>query len=129
MFADGSDPNSGVNPAWRKAYVHNIVANGWAPGSSAAMIQAVYDNITYKKVQAMEELAPDTGCYMNEADRFDPDHPDDFYGEHRQRLERSKRKWDPDGVFYCPTCSGSDEWAFEAGGAFVGFPDEKELNR
>ena len=108
VSADASDPHSGVNPAWRRSYVHNIVARGWAPGSSDATVQAVYDDITYNKTQAMKDLAPDTGCYMNEADRFDPDFLVDFYGEHRSRLEEIKRRRDPEGVFYCPTCIGSE---------------------
>lgn len=66
VFKDVRDPYSGVNPAWRKTYVHNIVARGWAPGSDAATIAAVHKDITYTKVQAMKTLAPDTGAYMNE---------------------------------------------------------------
>ena len=108
VFADARDPYSGVNPAWRRSYVHNIVARGWAPGSSDATIRAVYDDITDNKTRAMKELAPTTGCYMNEADRFDPEFLRDFYGEHRGRLEGIKRRRDPRGVFFCPTCIGSD---------------------
>lgn len=108
VFTDASDPYSGVNPAWRQTYVHNIVARGWAPGSSNATIQAVYDDITYNKTQAMKDLAPNTGCYMNEADRFDPDYLQDFYGEHGAKLSEIKRKYDPRSVFYCPTCIGSE---------------------
>ena len=63
---DGSDPNSGINPAWRQTYVHNIVARGWAPGSNESVIAATYDDITNVKVKAMKDLAPNTGAYMNE---------------------------------------------------------------
>lgn len=63
---DGDDPYSGVNPAWRTAYIHNIVARGWAPGADAATRNAVYGDITNVKVQAMKDLAPTTGAYMNE---------------------------------------------------------------
>lgn len=66
LYADAKDRNSGVNPAWRSMYVHNIVARGWAPGSDNATIDAVYDDITNVKVQAMKKLAPSTGSYMNE---------------------------------------------------------------
>lgn len=66
VFKDAQDPYSGVNPAWRKTYVHNIVARGWAPGSDEATIAAVHNDITYTKVQALKTLAPDTGAYMNE---------------------------------------------------------------
>lgn len=116
VFADAHDPDSGVNPAWRKAYVHNIVARGWAPGTSKATIQAIYDDVTKNKTQAMKDLAPDTGCYMNEADRFDPDHLQSFYGQHRLKLEGIKRRRDPEGVFYCPTCIGSDHWRVQSDG-------------
>lgn len=63
---DGGDPYSGVNPAWRTAYVHNIVARGWPPGADAATRNAIYSDITNVKVQAMKDLAPATGAYMNE---------------------------------------------------------------
>lgn len=116
VFADASDPYSGVNPAWRQTYVHNIVARGWAPGSSNATIQAVYDDITYNKTQAMKDLAPNTGCYMNEADRFDPDYLQDFYGEHESKLAEIKRRYDPRSVFYCPTCIGSELFKVQPSG-------------
>lgn len=69
VFEDAKDQYSGVNPAWRKTYVHNILARGWAPGSDAATIAAVHKDITFTKVQALKTLAPDTGSYMNEVSR------------------------------------------------------------
>lgn len=69
VFEDVKDRYSGVHPAWRDTYVHNIVARGWAPGSDAAAIAAVRNDITFSKVQAMKTLAPDTGAYMNEVSR------------------------------------------------------------
>ena len=116
VSADASDPYSGVNPAWRQTYVHNIVARGWAPGSSNATIAAVYDDITYNKTQAMKDLAPHTGSYMNEGDRFDPDYLQDFYGEHLALLSEIKRRYDPWSVFYCPTCIGSELFEVQPSG-------------
>ncbi len=110
VFIDASDPYSGVNPAWRKTYVHNIVARGWAPGTDQATIAAIRRDITEVKVRAMKELAPDTGCYMNEADRFDPEYLEDFYGRNLERLEGVKKRYDSEGVFYCGTCVGSGRW-------------------
>ncbi|KAL8778665.1 MAG: hypothetical protein Q9213_007313 [Squamulea squamosa] len=107
---DGADPYSGVNPAWRTSYIHNIVARGWAPGADEATRNAIYSDITDVKVQAMKDLAPDTGAYMNEGDRFDPEYLKDFYGEHAPKLSAIKRKYDPSGLFYCPTCIGSEWW-------------------
>lgn len=66
VFRDREDPYSGVHPAWRETYVHNIVARGWAHGASQDAIHAVYDDVIHTKVRAMKDLAPDTGSYMNE---------------------------------------------------------------
>jgi hypothetical protein len=66
IFRDANDPHSGLNPAWRRAYVHNIVARGWAPGTSDAIQDAIRSDVTFTKVKAMKDLAPDTGAYMNE---------------------------------------------------------------
>ncbi|KAL9583996.1 MAG: hypothetical protein Q9212_002379 [Teloschistes hypoglaucus] len=103
---DGDDKYSGVNPAWRTSYVHNIVARGWAPGADEATKGTVYRDITDVKVRAMKDLAPDTGAYMNE----------DFYGKHAKKLSSIKKKYDPMGVFYCPTCIGSEQWEEESTG-------------
>lgn len=66
VFQDAKDPYSGVNPAWRQAYVHNIVGRGWAPGTNESVQDAIRDDVTFTKVKAMKDLAPDTGAYMNE---------------------------------------------------------------
>lgn len=111
VFSDAVDHLSGVNPAWRISYFNHIVARGWAPGSSQALIQSVWHDITFNKVQALKQQAPETGCYMNEADRLDPDWEEDFYGAHYSPLLAIKSHRDPFSVFYCPTCVGSAEWA------------------
>lgn len=111
VFKDANDPNSGVNPAWRTSYVHNTVARGWAPGTNASIQAAIHHDVTYNKVGAMRALAPNTGSYMNEADRLDPLYLQDFYGVNIQKLEAIKTKYDSQSVFYCPTCIGSEKWA------------------
>ena len=70
IFKDAQDRNSGVLPAWRSMYVHNVVARGWLPGSDDATINAVYDDITNTKVKALKTLAPNMGSYMNEVSHF-----------------------------------------------------------
>ncbi|KAL6719043.1 hypothetical protein ACLMJK_003278 [Lecanora helva] len=116
IFKDEADPNSGVLPAWRKMYVHNVVARGWLPGSDDATINAVYDDITDVKVKALKTLAPGMGSYMNEGDRNDPDYLIDFYGSNAQKLADIKKKYDPNHLFYCPTCIGSDDWNVQSSG-------------
>lgn len=110
VFKDAADPLSGLNPAWRTSYFNNIVARGWAPGSSEAIKAEAMRDVTYNKVPAMEKQAPDTGVYMNEGDRLDPNWQVNFYGAHYERLMEIKQTRDPGGLFYCPTCVGSAEW-------------------
>ena len=111
VAAGASGPWSGVNPAWRTAYVHHIVARGWQPGSNDSVKDAVRDDITNVKMQALKHLAPRTGAYMNEADGNDPDFMQDFYGSTRvEILEGLKALYDPQSVFYCRTCIGSLAW-------------------
>ncbi|KAF9887201.1 hypothetical protein FE257_010455 [Aspergillus nanangensis] len=104
------DPLSGLNPAWREAYMVQVVTRVWAPGSDAAIIKAVRQDISYKKNWAMRKITPFLGSYMNEADRKDPVWETDFYGEHFLPLSMVKQKYDPTGFFYCPTCVGSASW-------------------
>lgn len=116
VFKDASDIYSGLNPAWRKSYFSNIVATGWLPGSSDAVKNAIRSDITNVRVGAMKKQAPDTGAYMNEADRLDPQWAQDFYGSHYTPLLTIKTARDPTGVFYCPTCVGSAAWAEDSTG-------------
>lgn len=105
-----TSPSSGVLPAWRSAYVHHIVARGWSPGTSPEGISAVHHDITFTKTAALKTLAPNSGSYMNEGDAFDPDYLVDFYGGNLEKLRQVKERWDPTGLFFCPTCVGSDAW-------------------
>jgi hypothetical protein len=116
VFKDASDPNSGVNPAWRISYVHNVNGRGWPAGTNASTQAAIHHDVTYNKVGAMRALAPNTGSYMNEADRLDPLYLEDFYGNHTVKLENIKSEHDPQSVFYCPTCVGSEKWAEDSTG-------------
>ena len=115
IAADG-DPNtaslpiSGLNPAWRSAVVHQIVARGWTDDTPQSVIDDIRHDVTYVKEAAWRRFAPRTGAYMNENSQFNQDWQQDFYGTHYRRLAAIKSKYDPDGVFYCQTCVGSDMW-------------------
>lgn len=108
VFKDKSDPNSGVLPAWRTSYFSNIVARGFPLGTPQSTVQQIQSDITNVKTAAMKKLAPNTGAYMNEADRLDPDYKNSFYGSNYNKFLSIKKKYDPSSLFYCPTCVGSD---------------------
>lgn len=64
-------------------------------------------------VKALRELAPESGAYMSEADPTEPDWQTTLFGEKYERLLEIKQKWDPQGVFWCQHCVGSEFWRFE----------------
>lgn len=112
IAADGNArPVSGLNPAWRTMVINQIVGRGWLQSTPQSTIDAIHHDLTYVKGVAMKKLAPHTGCYMNEADRLDPDWQQDFYGSHYERLAKIKKKYDCEDLFYCPTCVGSEAWS------------------
>lgn len=117
-----SDALSGVNPAWRRSYMHNFCGRGWLGDANYDTVTAIHHDITYTKGGAMRELAPDTGAYMNEADWQDPWYLQDFYGDELPLLEAVKRRYDPDEVLYCPTCVGSANWVVEPDGSLCRLP-------
>lgn len=54
-----------LSPAWRTSYVHAVAGVGWPPldpSAKAAQMEA----LTYNYTAALRDLAPNTGCYVNE---------------------------------------------------------------
>ena len=113
VFVDGTEPSSslsGVNLAWRRSPFAIITARGLPKGVSNEVREKVQHDITSVKGAALKQLAPDTAGYMNEGDRNDPDYIQAFYGDHYPDHLAAKQKYDPEGLFYCPTCVGSEDW-------------------
>jgi hypothetical protein len=107
---DGKDPHAGLHPAWRTSPFAHVIGWGWAPGSSEEMKSYVRNNITNVKGAAQKAIAPSTGGYMNEGDRLDPEWKATFFGAKYDAHLATKQKYDPENIFFCPICVGSDEW-------------------
>jgi hypothetical protein len=56
------------------------------------------------------KLAPNSGTYVNEADYFQSDWQQVFWGANYARLFAIKQQYDPQGLFYCHHCVGSELW-------------------
>jgi hypothetical protein len=54
---------------------------------------------------------PGTGTYLNETDYFEPDWQRELWGDNYEKLLAIKRKYDPEGLFYCHHCVGSEAWS------------------
>ncbi|KAL8295864.1 hypothetical protein RB597_009086 [Gaeumannomyces tritici] len=97
-----------VLPAWRRAYLHPITAVQWPPLNSSAKAAAL--SALLGRVAGLRELAPDMGAYMNEANPYEPNWQDAFWGANYARLRSIKRSVDPDDVLWCHPCVGNEGW-------------------
>lgn len=107
---DAADPYTGLHPAWRTSPFISIVGRGWPAGSGEDVKAYIRNDVTNVKGAAMKALAPNTGGYMNEGDRLDPEWQKTFYGSRYAMHLNTKRKYDPSSLFYCPICVGSEDW-------------------
>lgn len=110
VFEGASDESSGLHPAWRTSPMVLITGRRAGARATPAERKAIADDVTFVKGAAVKKLAPNTGGYMNEGDRGDPDYIKTFYGEKYQSHLAAKKKYDPEGFFYCPTCVGAEEF-------------------
>jgi FAD/FMN-containing dehydrogenase len=61
----------------------------------------------------MEELlkiAPGAGAYVSENDYFQANWQRAFWGTNYPKLLETKRRYDPDGLFFVHHVVGSEEW-------------------
>jgi len=56
----------------------------------------------------IREATPGAGSYVNEADYFEPDWQNSFWGVNYPRLLSIKQKYDPHNIFTCHHCVGSE---------------------
>ncbi|KUJ23468.1 FAD-binding domain-containing protein [Mollisia scopiformis] len=106
-------PRGGSNavcPAWRKTLVHATANQAFAPVNKTAETDAIA--ATNGFANALRELSPDMGAYMNEgAGRYEPNWQQSFWGDNYARLLTIKRAIDPDDVLWCTPCVGNENWA------------------
>ncbi|KAK1967738.1 FAD-binding domain-containing protein [Colletotrichum sublineola] len=108
------DETAAVQPGWYASVVLDIFER---PILAASAEAELYHDIRQNVAPVYRQLSPNTGTYMNEADWGDADYQENFYSSNWEPLSDIKTKYDPDGVFYCQTCVGSDEWEMDENGA------------
>ncbi|KAH7067445.1 hypothetical protein BKA63DRAFT_424441, partial [Paraphoma chrysanthemicola] len=115
-FIASSDPaDSALNPAWRDAVVHMIVKSTWNEALPKDQVLQILDNNSNGTGRAMRQLSPDSGCYLNECDKFEPNWQWAMYGPNYSRLRAIKAKYDPNDLLWCRRCVGSEQWAYNDG--------------
>lgn len=100
-----------VTPTWRKAIVHAVNGQEFAPLNATARAEAL--QIVNKKTEPWRKIAPDMGAYVNENNPSEPDWQHTFWGENYERLVEIKRAVDPGDVLWCHPCVGNERWVQE----------------
>lgn len=99
-----------VLPAWRDALISTTLSTNWVWDDTPDML-AEQKKMTDVYLPKLENLAPNSGAYMNEGDFRQPNWQQAFYGANYGQLRQIKAKYDPNDLFYGKTAVGSDEWA------------------
>ncbi|KAH8714032.1 FAD binding domain-containing protein [Phaeosphaeriaceae sp. PMI808] len=105
--------DNAVNPAWRRVLMFAIMFITWNVTDPAPYATQLSRNLTYEWNPRWRALTPGSGTYMSESDYIEPDWQESFHGNTYQRLLQTKRRWDPQGVFYATNAVGSEDWQLE----------------
>jgi hypothetical protein len=112
--------NASIKPAY--SFADNAVVPAWRTAGINAQPLTQYNNtdqdidiewrrkITDEYIPGLRKLAPDSGAYMNEADWQEPEWKTAFYGKNYAKLLRTKKTWDPEGIFWVRKGVGSEGW-------------------
>jgi FAD/FMN-containing dehydrogenase len=94
-----------INPAVFDAAALAIVAAlGDGPGAEGRRAR---DRVG-AAMRILRDATPGAGSYVNETDYFEADWQRSFWGDNYPRLLAIKRKYDPQGLFSCHHCVGSE---------------------
>jgi FAD/FMN-containing dehydrogenase len=108
------DRETSMNPAVLDAAALAIVSADGAgfPGVPGHEPDAAEAKAARAEVEAaariLRDATPGAGTYPNEASYFEADWQHTFWGDNYERLLAIKRTYDPDGLFTCHHCVGSE---------------------
>jgi FAD/FMN-containing dehydrogenase len=110
--------DTAMNPAVLDAFALAICAGG-GPPSFPGIKGHEPDQTTAHRVagavaRSMDELLKvidGPGSYVSESDFFDPKWQRSFWGTNYPRLAATKKKYDPDGLFFVHHGVGSEAWS------------------
>lgn len=107
--------NTSMNPAVSDAAALIIIAGGQentyadVPGHQLNLIKAQQaKKWGNKAMKLLNDLSPNSGSYPNEADYFITNWQQAFWGSNYAKLLQIKHKYDPNNLFTCHHCVGSE---------------------
>ena len=89
------------------------IGNGWTDSATIPQVQDLMTSFHRKQLPIIERLTgPNAGAYSNEADTFETDPQNTFFGgaDNYARLGGIKAKYDPYDLFIVKSGVGSERW-------------------
>ncbi|KAI0269394.1 hypothetical protein BC834DRAFT_951693 [Gloeopeniophorella convolvens] len=104
VLVDTPAPSFNLNktsttPAWYNSLWHVLYTVSWN-NTTPVVDQRQEVELVHAAGQALRDYAPDGGAYFNEADIYEPNHEESFWGaDNAARLQKVKASIDPNGLF------------------------------
>ncbi|KAK0385136.1 hypothetical protein NLU13_7614 [Sarocladium strictum] len=103
-------PSSATHPAFRRSVNLIITTLPVTPGASLEERADLENLLTHVIDEPLRQLGKNGCAYVNEADPYQDNWQQHFWGSNYERLFEIKKKWDPNGVFYAIATPGAEEW-------------------
>ncbi|KAF8691086.1 oxygen-dependent FAD-linked oxidoreductase family, partial [Rhizoctonia solani] len=94
-----------VTPAWRGAVWHAIASTSWGYDAGPDVAKQAYVRVN-SAMNPLRAITPNSGAYHNEADVYEPNTSQSFWGSNYPALYAIKQKYDPDKLLDCWHCVG-----------------------
>ncbi|TFK67439.1 FAD-binding domain-containing protein [Pluteus cervinus] len=93
-----------VTPAWRDSIYHVTAVATWNWNATTEEKKASYRKSS-ASIDNLRKITPDA-AYVNEADVYEPNYQEAFWGDNYAELLQIKNKYDPDHLLDCWHCVG-----------------------
>jgi hypothetical protein len=109
-------PENAVPQAWRNAITSLQLITNWDSIAPWADMEAAQERMTNEFMPKIEAVTPGSGSYMNEADFQQKDWQRTFFGDNYERLNKIKKKYDPQSMLFGLKGVGSEAWSISVDG-------------
>ncbi|KAF8748705.1 oxygen-dependent FAD-linked oxidoreductase family [Rhizoctonia solani] len=101
--AGGSVAKNERHPSWRGAVWHAIASSSWGYDAGPDVAKQAYVRVN-SAMNPLRAITPNSGAYHNEADVYEPNTSQSFWGSNYPALYAIKQKYDPDKLLDCWHC-------------------------
>ncbi|KAI5122091.1 hypothetical protein M0805_002213 [Coniferiporia weirii] len=101
----GNTTGTSVTPAWRNSMWHVTTSTFWNFNTTFEESVQIFKNLT-TNMDVVRNITPNSGAYQNEADVYEPNFEESFWGSNYNKLLSIKNKYDPDHILDCWQCVG-----------------------